>query len=43
MKPQTTADTVALVLAGVVAIVTLATAGALLYVAITQPDRPSRG
>ena len=37
--PQQTADLVALILAGIVAIVTIVTALALLYVSITSPEQ----
>ncbi len=37
--PRHTADLVALILVGVVAFVTIATAGALLYISITNPGQ----
>lgn len=37
--PRQTADLVALILAGVVGFVTTATAGALLYISITNPGQ----
>jgi CHASE1-domain containing sensor protein len=37
--PRHTADLVALILAGVVAFVTMATAGAVLYIEITNPGQ----
>jgi CHASE1-domain containing sensor protein len=37
--PRHTADLVALILAGVVAFVTIATAGAVLYIEITNPGQ----
>lgn len=37
--PKNTADTVALILAGIVAVVTITTALALLYISITNPGQ----
>lgn len=43
MKPQNTADLVALILAGIVAITVVGTVAALLFIELRSPDQDTSG